>query len=66
VPVIAPSSGVAAIATAGYCGFLIGPPLIGFIAQTTSLSIGLGVIVCFTGLIGLLAGKVDRATSPGW
>jgi fucose permease len=65
-PGIAPSAGIAAIATAGYCGFLIGPPLIGFVAQVTSLSVGMGVIVCFTGLIGLLAGYVDRSKALGW
>jgi predicted MFS family arabinose efflux permease len=64
-PGVRPSVGVAAIATAGYCGFLIGPPLIGFVAQTTSLPIGLGVIACCTGLIGLLAGYVDRSGALG-
>jgi hypothetical protein len=65
-PGVSPGFGVAATATAGYCGFLIGPPLIGFVAQTTSLPIGLGLIVGFTGLIGLLASYVDRSSALGW
>jgi len=35
------SQGVAMTATAGYAGFLIGPPVIGTIAQLTSLRIAL-------------------------
>ncbi len=36
---------LAAIATMGYTGFLVGPPLIGFIAQGTGLRLALGVVV---------------------
>lgn len=37
-------SGVAAVATLGYAGFLIGPPLIGVSAQLVSLRFGLGLV----------------------
>jgi hypothetical protein len=33
----APATGVAAVATTGYFGLLVGPPLIGFIAEFSSL-----------------------------
>jgi MFS family permease len=36
---------LAAIATMGYTGFLVGPPLIGFIAQATGLRLALAVVV---------------------
>ncbi|MEU0157009.1 MFS transporter [Micromonospora fulviviridis] len=32
-----PSSAIAAVSTVGYLGFLLGPPLIGFLAQLTNL-----------------------------
>ncbi|MGL4609419.1 MAG: MFS transporter [Trueperaceae bacterium] len=35
---------IAAVATMGYTGFLLGPPLIGFVAHYSSLSWGLGVV----------------------
>ncbi len=34
-----PGVGIAAVSTAGYMGFLAGPPLIGFVAEISSLSI---------------------------
>lgn len=37
-------SGVAAVATLGYAGFLVGPPLIGFAAQLVSLRFGIGLV----------------------
>lgn len=36
---------IAAISTAGYAGFLIGPPVIGFISDPTSLRWGLSVLI---------------------
>ena len=42
-----PAAGVAIsrVATMGYAGLLIGPPFIGFVAQATSLTIGLAFVV---------------------
>ncbi len=40
--------GIAAVTTSGYTGFLVGPPLIGFIADATSLSVSfLLLTACF-------------------
>jgi hypothetical protein len=41
---------IAAVATLGYAGFLVGPPLIGFVADLTSLSAALGLLglACLT------------------
>ncbi len=44
LPGIAPEDGLAAVATAGYVGFLVGPPLIGLTAELTSLGASLGLI----------------------
>lgn len=41
---IAPSVGVASVATAGLFGYLLGPILVGFVADYTNLSFGLGVL----------------------
>ncbi len=60
-PGVATGTGIAAVATAGYFGFLAGPPLIGFVAQATSLPFGLGLVVLCTALIALLARSAERA-----
>jgi predicted MFS family arabinose efflux permease len=52
---IAPGAGVAAVTTAGYLGFLIGPPLIGFTAEYTSLRLALGVVAVLSLVASLLA-----------
>jgi MFS family permease len=49
------SQGVAMTATAGYAGFLIGPPIIGTIAQLTSLRIALVALPAAAMLIVLIA-----------
>ena len=39
-----PQAGIAVVSVTGYLGFLIGPPLIGFLAQASSLRIALGLV----------------------
>lgn len=53
-----PSAAIAAVTTAGYVGFLIGPPLIGSVAQLASLRVALGIVVVLALVIVLLAGTV--------
>jgi MFS family permease len=36
---------LAAISTVGIAGFLLGPPLIGYISQATNLRIALGLLI---------------------
>jgi len=43
-PGIAPGTGIAAVATTGYIGYLAGPPLIGLAAETTGLPAALGIV----------------------
>lgn len=53
---IAPADAVAAIASLGYVGFLLGPPLIGAISDLLSLRIALGLVaVVLLGIQGLVA-----------
>jgi MFS family permease len=44
VPGIPSGTAIAAVATMGYSGFLIGPPFIGFLAQSMGLRIALGLV----------------------
>jgi MFS family permease len=51
-------AGVAMVSGSGYIGFLFGPPLIGFIAQLTSLRAALFLIVGLSLLAAILANAV--------
>lgn len=64
-PGVASEVGIAAVVSFGYFGFLIGPPLIGFVAQVTSLSWGLALVALFIAIIALLAGGAGRADRAG-
>jgi MFS family permease len=50
-----PGNGIAAMATLGYGGFLVGPPLVGWVAEATTLRIALVVIVVLALMIVALA-----------
>lgn len=50
----------AVITTIGYAGFLLGPALIGGVAELASLRLALGVVVVAGVLIALLGGQVPR------
>ena len=47
--------GIAAMAAMGYSGFLVGPAFIGFVAQTTSLRLALGLLAAMAALIAALS-----------
>jgi len=49
---------LAAVSTMGYLGFLAGPPLIGAIAEATSLRTGLALVAACAATAALLAGAV--------
>ena len=51
------------MATAGYTGFLLGPPLIGIVAELASLRGALGVLALFGVVIVLLGSSVRGMTS---
>jgi MFS family permease len=56
-----PEAGVAAVSATGFFAFLVGPPLIGFIAQAWTLRTGLAVVVLLSALASIMAGVVRNA-----
>ena len=54
----APGPAIAAVSTVGYGGLVTGPPLIGFIAEATSLRFALAAIL---GLLCLTAAALAAA-----
>jgi fucose permease len=61
VPGVAPGVGIAAASTMGYFGFLIAPPIIGGIAELTSLPLALGLLAALGLVIAALATRVRPA-----
>ena len=49
--------GIALVAALGYGGFLMGPPVIGFVARQIGLPAALGIAVAGAALIVLLGGR---------
>jgi MFS family permease len=58
VPGVPSSTALTAVATAGYTGFLTGPPAIGFVAEHFGLRAGLGIVAVLSAVVFLLAGAV--------
>jgi MFS family permease len=54
VQVGSPSTNIAAVSTAGYSGFMVGPPMIGIVAEATNLRLGLGIVAVLTTIVYLL------------
>ena len=66
-PGVAPGTGIAAMASVGYSGFLVGPPLIGAVAEVVALRGALGVLAFFgLGIVlfgSAVAGRSQAATA---
>jgi MFS family permease len=56
-----PGTAVASVATVGYAGWLLAPPVIGFVAQGTSLTFSLVLVTVMTALIAVPAGALRDA-----
>ena len=54
---VTPGVGIAAASTMGYFGFLVAPPVIGAVAEVTTLPIALGLLV----LLSLVMARSPRA-----
>ncbi|GAA5436634.1 inner membrane protein YbjJ [Deinococcus aquaticus] len=65
LPGVSAATGVAAAASAGYAGFLIGPPVIGVLAGVITLKAALLLVVVFAALIAVAAGTVRHARPVG-
>ncbi len=59
-PTVSAGRAVASVATVGYGGFLAGPPILGWLAELTSLRAMMGLIVLLAALTAVLA----NATRP--
>ena len=59
-PHLPPGTAIASVATLGYGGLLLGPPIIGFVAHATSLRAGFGVLAALAVLMACLAYAVRR------
>ena len=57
---VRPAQGIATVATIGYGGFLVGPPMIGFIAGAAGLGVGLFVVSLLLLLVVVLAPAARR------
>ncbi|HEY1166871.1 MAG TPA: MFS transporter [Chitinophaga sp.] len=55
---LSPGMALAAVSTIGYLGFLVGPPLIGFVAQASSLSISFSIIALMGTCIAIMGSRV--------
>jgi hypothetical protein len=58
VPGASPSAALAAVTSIGYLGFMVGPPLIGAIAQAASLTLALGVVVLAAAALACGVGRL--------
>jgi len=61
VPGIEPARGIAAVSAAAYLGFMAGPPVIGFLAQVSSLTAALYLVVAFAVALAASARYADVA-----
>ncbi|MFD0980534.1 MFS transporter [Tropicimonas aquimaris] len=59
-PVVPPGQAIAAVATLGYSALLMSPPIIGFVAELTSLRIAFLFLAALAVLIFALAGVLGR------
>ena len=61
VPGIAAARGIAAVAAVGYFGMMAGPPVIGLIAEASSLSAGLLLVIVLGFVVAACARRALRA-----
>jgi hypothetical protein len=60
IPSMNEAAGVATVSGLGYLGFLVGPPMIGFVSEMTSLRGGLFTLVVLSACAALLVTLVER------
>ena len=59
-PGVSPAHGIAAVSGVGYLGMMAGPPLIGLVAEYSSLTAGLLVVIVFAVFMALTARRAMR------
>lgn len=63
MPNLAPGVGIAGVATLGYSGFLAGPPIIGLVAEATSLRVSFALLSLATASLIIWSRSVRSYTS---
>jgi len=64
-PHLSPGAAIASVSTLGYGGFLVGPPLIGFVAEATSIRLAFVILLALSALIVVLARAVGPVPHKG-
>ncbi|MDA7740127.1 MFS transporter, partial [Amylibacter sp.] len=57
--VMPPAIAIASVTTTGYAGILLGPVIIGYFAEKTSLSIGFSILIPLVVLIVVFSRKIS-------
>lgn len=60
-PAIPPGAAIASVSTLGYGGLLLGPPVIGFVSEATSIRVAFLILAGLAGLIVALGRAVDKS-----
>jgi MFS family permease len=60
MPGVEPGSAIAAVASIGYSAFIAGPPIIGFLAESTSLGLSLTIVAFLVGSLSITARTMRR------
>ncbi len=58
--IMPPGLAIASVTTTGYAGVLLGPALVGFVAEAANLRIAFGLLALLMALVPLTAGRVVR------
>jgi cyanate permease len=58
------TASVSAVATIGYCAFLIGPPVIGFLGQQVGILNAFVVVLVLIVLAGVVSGAARPVARP--
>ena len=58
-PVVRPGPAIASVATLGYGGMLLGPPLVGFVAQVTELRVSFALLAGLVLIVVAFAGRLE-------
>jgi MFS family permease len=65
LPGVPAGAGIAALTTVGYTAFVVGPPVIGFVAEVAGLPLALGIVVVLLGVLAALAAEAQPARAIG-
>ena len=58
-----PTAGIAPVATVGYAGFLLGPPIVGGLSGAAGLRVALGCLVVATAVVAVVGAQVTGRRS---